>query len=234
MLKIAICEDNALHAEKISQVAQSSVIVPCDIDIYPTAQALEEAARNHTPPYDLILMDIDLDGASGISLAQKINALHPCTQIIYISQYLEFASTVYETEHVYFIDKSHLEDYLGKAIDKALKRLAEYKQQFLHFRRRQVQYSILQKDILYMERIIRNTEIHTIQGTYDTAERLPVLMEQLSTDFALCHRSFLVNFRMVKSLSREELTMFNGDVLPVGRSYYETAKKAFAHVILQK
>ena len=234
MLKIAICEDNTIHAEKIREVTEAFITVPSEIDMFTNAQDFEASAKKQKLPYDLVFMDIDLDGDSGISLAQKINSWNPGTQIIYISAYLKYASEVYETEHVYFIDKAHMEDYLDKALEKAMKRVEEYKQQFLFFSKRQVQYSILQNDIIYMERIIRKTEIHTTQGIYDTTERLPVLMEQLSPAFALCHRSFLVNFRRVKSLSREELTMSDETVIPIGRSYYENAKKTFAKVMLQK
>lgn len=234
MLKIAICEDNSIHAERLRQVTESFITVPSEIDMYSTSQEFEEAAKKQKLPYDLVFMDIDLDGASGISLARKINLWNPATQIIYISEYLKYATEVYETEHVYFIDKAHIEEYLDKALEKALKRVEENKQQFLFFRKRQVQYSLLQNDILYMERIIRNTEIHTTQGIYDTNERLPVLMEQLSPAFALCHRSFLVNFRRVKSLGREELTMYDDTVISIGRSYYENAKRTFAKVMLRK
>lgn len=234
MLKIAICEDNAIHAERLRQVTEMHITVPSEIDMYSTAQEFEEAVKKQKLPYDLVFMDIDLHGDSGISLAQKINFRNPATQIIYISEYLKYATEVYETEHVYFIDKSHIEEYLEKALEKALKRVEDNKQQFLFFRKRQVQYSLLQNDIIYMERIIRKTEIHTTQGIYDTTERLPVLMEQLSPAFALCHRSFLVNFRRVKSLSREELTMYDDTVIPIGRSYYENTKKTFAKVMIRK
>lgn len=174
-------------------------------------------------------MDIDLGSNSptGIDLARRINSLNPRTQIIYVSQYIEYVSSVYETEHIYFINKSQLEEYLERALTKATERLDAISQDYLYLQKRQTRYSILQNDILYMERILRVTEIHTSERIFSTSEGLPKLLERLSDSFAICHRSFLVNLRMIKKMTRKEILLWDNTVIPVGRLYYETVKKKF-------
>ena len=84
-------------------------------------------------------MDIILekDSENGIQIAKTINHLFPYAQIIFISQYLEFAPTVYETKHIYFINKDRLDDYLKKAIYTALENISRLRSQYLYFRRNQ-------------------------------------------------------------------------------------------------
>ena len=61
---------------------------------------------------------------NGIALADQINKLCPDSQIIFISQYLQYATAVYETEHVYFIHKLQMAKYLPLALQAACRKLA--------------------------------------------------------------------------------------------------------------
>lgn len=178
-------------------------------------------------------MDIDLgaDAKNGIELARKINGLRPQTQIIYVSQYIEYVSSVYETEHIYFINKSQAEEYLGRALEKAMQKLTVIGQEYLYLQNRQAKYSIPQNDILYMERTLRTTEIHTSEKIHFTSEPLQRLLERLSPCFVICHRSFLVNLKVVKQMSRREILLWNETSLPVGRTYYDEVKRRFSHFI---
>ena len=74
---------------------------------------------------DIIFMDINLENssASGIDLIHKVNFLNPSCQVIYISQYLEYASDVYDTRHTYFMNKERLSELLGKALHTAFHNL---------------------------------------------------------------------------------------------------------------
>lgn len=123
MLKLAICEDNPVHAQRISHMAEQLITVPFTCRIFSSGSELRSACQKEPHSFDIICMDISLekDTATGIHFAQEINFLNPYAQIIYISQYLEYASDVYETEHVYFIHKEQLEAHLGNALHAAMK-----------------------------------------------------------------------------------------------------------------
>lgn len=230
MLKLAICEDNPIHAQRISDLAKQLITVPFTCTIFSSGRELRSSCEKEKRSFDIICMDISLekDNATGIQFAQEINLMNPYSQIIYISQYLEYASSVYETEHVYFIHKEQLETHFGNALQAAMKKLDKLKKEYLYFECRQSQYRILQSDILYMERILRTTEIHTIDTVYPVAYRFSTLMTQLSSAFTPCHRSFLVNLNAIKTLSRTGITLSNGAEIPIGRTYYPDLKMRFA------
>ena len=45
------------------------------------------------------------------------------------------------------------------------------------------------------------------------------------SDFLRIHKGFLVNLEHIRVLKTEELELDNGTVLPIGKSYSESAKK---------
>lgn len=234
MISIAICEDNSVHTQRLHNMVEPLLNVPYTITAFSSGQKFCHSLEEGENSYDLVFMDIELeaDSMTGIQLAQKINSISPHTQIIYTSQYLEYASPVYETKHVYFVHKAQMDQYLEKALDSALKNLEIIRGQYLYFKKRKRQFRIPQSDILYMERILRNTDIYTREEKHSTSDSLKTLMEQLSPSFVLCHRSFVVNLKAVSSFSREKITLFNGQTIPVGRTHYSQIQKSFAKVML--
>ena len=149
MLKLAICEDNDIQCRQIHTLSCSSLEIPVEIDTFSSAT------------YHIILMDIELgsESVSGIKLAQRINLLNPNTQIIFISQYLQYASSVYETNHIYFVYKQQMEKYLPKALSAACRKLSDLQQKYFCFNYQSRDYRLLRSDVLFMERKLRNTEI---------------------------------------------------------------------------
>lgn len=236
MLKIAICEDNPVHVQIIEELVHIHLTIPFESKTFSTGTEFLDSLRDNSCPYDIIMMDIELgqDSLSGISLAEKINLMNPDSQIIFISQYLQYVSAVYETKHIYFVTKDQIQEYLPKALHTALKNLEELRGQYLHFSSGTRKIQISQSEILYMERIMRITEIHTQTEIFSAREKLSELLIQLPPAFCLCHRSFAVNLRAAASLTRKDITFADGSSIPVGRTYYDDVKKAFAMMIMQK
>ena len=184
--------------------------------------------------YDIVFLDISLgeETVSGIELGQIINGENPRTQLIFISQYLEYASDVYSTKHTYFIYKNRLNEYLPAALDAALKNLQTDKEPFLTVKIKQSHHRIPVNDILFLERNLRETFIYTKSETYTVRDKLNILQQQLPDFFVCCHRSFLVNLHAVSRLQHTEITLTTGQQIPVSRAHYEDVKKSFSLLML--
>lgn len=232
MLKIAICEDNPIHAQHLRDLLKLHMAQPYETAVFDSAQHFWDTFHEKQQSYDIVFMDIELstEAENGISLAQNINHVSPNTQIIYISQYLEYASPVYETKHVYFISKEQSDAYLPKALQTAIQNLTDIQNQYLHFRQKKSPCQVLQSDILYMERVLRTTSIYTRtqENPFITAENLSSLLERLAPVFVLCHRSYAVNLKAVRTFNRKQIILFDGREVPMGRTHYEQFKKDFA------
>lgn len=184
----------------------------------------------------VVLMDIELgsESMSGINLAKKINSSNPNTQIIFISQHLKYASSVYETNHVYFVYKQQMAEYLPKALSAACQKIYNLREQYFCFSYHSRDYRILRSDVLYMERKLRNTEIHTKSQIYYCCEKIQDLLEQLKPDFCICHKSFAVNINAIHTFSHAGIELSDGTHLPVSRNCYQSTKDSFAQLIIKK
>lgn len=120
MLKLAICEDDVIQCEQIQCLTQSSLRIPFEFDIFllPKVFLSRFPIKNvHIRLFSWILSSA-LNPCQELTL-QKINSSNPNTQIIFISQHLKYASSVYETNHVYFVYKQQMAEYLPKALSAA-------------------------------------------------------------------------------------------------------------------
>lgn len=176
------------------------------------------------------------------------SALNPCQELtlqkksipqiqtrrlFFISQHLKYASSVYETNHVYFVYKQQMAEYLPKALSAACQKIYNLREQYFCFSYHSRDYRILRSDVLYMERKLRNTEIHTKSQIYYCCEKIQDLLEQLKPDFCICHKSFAVNINAIHTFSHAGIELSDGTHLPVSRNCYQSTKDSFAQLLLK-
>lgn len=92
-----------------------------DLDFYTTGRPEES---------NIILIDISRDN-EGIQLAQKILAVQPHSQIIFMASTDKYYLDVYSVDHVYFLKKPIEAVFLMKALNKAGSRLQDMKKSYL-------------------------------------------------------------------------------------------------------
>lgn len=228
MLEIAVCEDLEIHRCLIKEKIAEAIDEPYEIVEFASAQAFKKSYRKQPKGFDIILMDIELGDGSGIELGEEINYYYPLAQIIYITSYVKHFSEVYATNHVWCIDKKELDEYLPKALHKALKALWHSKSLHLNFSWQKVKYAVIQDEIIYIERCLRVSEIHTATKVYRTSEKLDSLMEQLTDVFICCHCSYIVNMRNITKLQKNKVILNHDIEVPISRSKEEEMKKAYS------
>ena len=233
-MKLAICEDNPSHYEIIHTILQKYPPGAFEITHFASGDEFLRTVAENGCPYSIVLTDIDLgsDNVNGISLAEKINYISPDTQIIFISQYLQYATAVYETEHAYFIHKQQMEKYLPLALRTACQKLEKLHTRYLYFSGNSRNYQVLCSDILYLERNLRSDhDLYQNRNIYNK-RRLTALTERMKPDFCLCHNSFAVNLHAVRTYSHKGIILSDNTEIPVSRSYYQQFKDAFAFMML--
>ena len=124
----AICDDNPLHLKKAESLTRDYLDahqVTCRIHRFSGPQALLAALKGEEMQPDLAVLDIEMPGENGISLAKKINRLVPGCRIIFLTAYIDYAPKVYEADHIWFVVKNRAEEFFPSAMDKALSSLAD-------------------------------------------------------------------------------------------------------------
>ena len=86
------------------------------------------------------------------------------------------------------------------------------------------------RDILFFEASVKKVIIHTKGQEISYYDSIENLSSTLPPHFIRCHRSFIVNTRMVKELrmAEMELGLNSGERVPISRSYRNSVKQAVA------
>ena len=219
MIRIAILEDNPVDMELLKSLLPSAVKPEYSVREFFSAGEFLNTVRQGTAAFDIVFMDIELGDDSGIRTAGQVSSLCPAIQIIFISQYLKYVSPVYETRHTYFIHKSELKQYLAPAVEKAVNEIKHLRERILDISWNREDFHIFEKDIVYLERTLRTTNIYTRGGCLHTSEKLTSLLSRLGESFVLCQRSFIVNLNFVSAFHSSHLLLSTGKDIPVSRSH---------------
>lgn len=228
MLTIAICEDNTITTQEIKQKIKKYCPVPADILCFSDSFDILASIKKKENFPDIVFMDIELKTISGIQTAKDITALLPECQIIFITNYADYMSDVYETSHNYFILKKQMDKYIPHALTKSIKKLQELRHFHLVIQSGKNTIRLQQTEILYMERILRSTEIHTANHVFKCTEKLDNLHERLTDWFAFSHRSFLVNCRHIITFNHQFCTLSDGSEIPISRTFYHEIQEGFS------
>lgn len=190
---------NTYHNQDIEIIGQSD-----------TAQGALSLISKEKP--DLVFLDIQMRGLTGLELADMIHNVSPQTQIIFATAYDEYALKAFELDVTDYIVKPIEEERLSLAINHALanqtppssdepdsvKALKAFKSKKLpvDYQGRILLLNI--KDILYISSDTGNLEIHTRHHIYTSNKTLTELQDRLSEyDFYRIHRSYIVNLHEV-------------------------------------
>lgn len=229
MLNVALCDDNTLHLTYTAQILQNSAVGRrCAVRQFERAEALLFAMQSEAYHPDIAILDIKMDNIDGITLAQYINHIDSRCQIIFLTGFLQYATQAYDAEHVYYVLKSELNTRFEPALERAVKMRGLSLKTSVLIKTLSGSVVIELKDILYLERRGRKTQIVTKDATYQTYQPPADILSQCDKrDYAHCHQSYYVNLASVNSMSPGAFTLVNGVQLPISRSFAREAKEQF-------
>ena len=190
--------------------------------------------QNKTCPYDILITDIELGNYSGINFAKELAVINPNCIIIFISNYINLATEVYEVDHIYFILKSEAETRLPKALKKAFEVYKKQNNNYLAFTYNSMEYKIACMDIKYIEALGRYLYIHEAKQSYKCIKSLKDLSSELTDSFARCHKSYIINLAYIRSVSRKNCELSTGDNIPISQTYARTFHAAYVKYVSRK
>ena len=223
MLQIAICEDQPEQARREARLVAESAPELCPrTQLFQSAEEMLEAVEKGYHPR-IAVLDIELGGKDGISLAESLNTLLPDCSIIYLTAYLQYAPEVYSTRHTYFIMKQDAPERLGKAIVKAMEE--QSRDDVLCFRTADGLRFARCRDVVYLERVLHKTRIQLSHEACSTTASPSELLRGREDRFLRCHQSYWVNPDYIRSMRSDSFELTDGAVLPITRSYRKSVRE---------
>lgn len=228
MLRIAICDD-----EKELVAEHKSVVEEClrqcneigEIETYTLPDNLLCDITEEQFYYDLILLDIEMPGCSGMELAGKLKPYLPNVKIIFITSHIEYAIDAFELSIFRYVPKDMRKVRLPAAVSDAIRLLSLEHGKVYTISTNSRLEKIPYKDIIYIQRDGKNAEIFTDGGSTKVRKSLQQVYDELgSEEFIFTDRGCIVNIIHVMQIRDGEAIMKNDEHLPISRSHLQDVK----------
>lgn len=181
--------------------------------------------------YDLIFMDIDLPGITGMEAARQLRSYDPDTQIIFVTNLAQYALHGYEVDALDFMVKPvRYVDFMIR-MEKALRVLGRSRDKSLLITMRDGMQVVMTRDLMYADVQDHNLAYHLASGDVVTVRAsLNKLQEELAgLSFVRISKSCLVNMRYIDTIAGPKVTLADGSVVYVSRGMRKDVLTAMAN-----
>ena len=221
-MKIAVCDDENIIVEEITSYIKKDFPVS-EVRAYSNGESFMAASEERP---EVLLLDIDMPGISGMEVAAALTREKVSTLIVFVTAHDELVYDSFKYHPFAFVRKKFLEEELKADLSDCEKQLESRNKNFV-FQNASKLVTLAQSEILYFEGQANYLAIHTTSDEYKMRSTMAGVEKELEdSDFLRIHKGFLVNLEHIRVLKVEELELDNGTVLPIGKSYSEAAKKS--------
>lgn len=199
-----------------------------DVCPFEDGDEIVEEARD---PFDVIFMDIDMEGMDGLEAARRIRAYDSAVMIVFITNMAGYAIEGYSVQALDFLVKPVSALRMGEELDKILDLIKRQNPPKIMIKSGGRLCQMDAGDIFYIEMYGRKIRIHRRQGMLELNSTLRYFEERLPGDsFFRCHHAFLVNMAYVSSIGKNDVEV-EGERLPVSRQRKKEFIQAFARYL---
>ena len=234
MINIAVCDDDNNVVEIVkNSVLQYQLSSNYQFDIHCFSRGEDLLKSNLF--YDIIFLDIEMDGIDGIKTARHIRRTNGKTKIVYITTHPEFALRSYSV---------HPFDYVVKPISCeriiiVMNELAEYitkssvQKEIIQLKGEEGSLILNLNDIYVFEYTgNRRITVFTEKDSYLIKGSLSEIKGLIKEDrFTSPHKSFIVNMEHINRLNGFDIYTTNGLVVPVAQKKLKYFQNEFSRFI---
>ncbi len=179
--------------------------------------------------FDLICLDIDMEGRNGIETAKAIREKNQEVLIIFVTNMAQMAIRGYEVHALDFILKPVNYYSFAMKLQTAITMIQSKKSRNLVIPTGGGMTRVSTNDLYYIEVVSHYLYYHTSSGVYKQKASLRELEEKLSDlSFVRCNNCYLVNLKYVDGVERDEV-MVQGDALKISRPRKKEFLQALAN-----
>lgn len=228
MLRIAICDDDSQAVAAHKEIAESCLRKngsPGRIFPYTDSDNLLYDIAEDGFFFDLILLDIEMPGNTGMELAEKIKPCLPNVKIIFITSHMEYAIDAFELSVFRYVPKDDIDRRLSAAIRDAVKLIELEDGKAYTIQTNSRFEKIPYKDIYYIERDGKNASICSVGGGSKVRKSLQQVYGELNAEeFIYIDRGCIVNMIHIMQIKDGSAVLKNGASLPVSRAHLQEVK----------
>ena len=227
-LRCLIIEDEPLSQDVIIHYVNKCPSLEL-VEVCADAFAANEVIRN--TPVDLLFLDINLPGLSGIRFIKTITKP---LMVIFTTAYPEFAVEGFDADAIDYLVKPFSFERFLKAVNKALKEAKYLLEQstkketkpfsgpgFILVKADKKVYKVNFADIDWIEAIGDYVKVVTRDKAFLVHETLKNMFDQLPAEsFIQVHKSYIVHMHKIQYIEGNQIKILN-NLIPIGLSFKE-------------
>ena len=225
-INIAICDDERAEITYLTALVQKwaeARDIAARISDYDSAESFLSAYQNKKTA-DILLLDIQMKKMDGVALAKQIRAADKAIQIIFITGYTEYIADGYDVEALHYLLKPVMAEKLASVLDRAMEKL-EHNQRALFISSAGENTRIPLYEIRYLEVVHNYVTIHAAEK-HTIKKSLGEFEKELDKNFFRIGRSFIINLKYIRKVTKTEVLLSDGAVIPLPRVSYEALNRA--------
>lgn len=230
MIGIGVCDDSVEFTEEMYRMIQKygrERRLECSIKLYNSARELL-AALEEKESFELLFLDIEMDGMDGIALGKRLRELTCRILIVYVSGYEQYLRQLFEVEPFRFCSKPVREEELFEVLDRAAERICSRHRETFRFQYGKNVVNLLCEDIIFLESSGRKVIVHTSNGSYEYYDKLDHAQEQLDErHFVRIHKAYLINMDYLEAFQYDKVALRDGTILNISEKHRARVRGLF-------
>ena len=232
MLRIGICDDTAAARENLRLLCLKHFrLEEPEFFEFSTGDGAVRWLKGHPGALDLLFLDIEMPGRSGMEAAETIRAFDREVLLAFVTSYTDYVYDGYAVGAMGYLVKPVSEEKLSSLLDRAAVALEQRAPAVYTLRNAQGMFKIPLREILYAASDRRQVTLTTSRGDYTFYGKLDDVAAQLGAGFVRIHQRYLVNARAVSAVVGASVQVGEAR-LPISRSLHQQAAMALARAMV--
>ena len=222
-MDIAVVDDEKAIREHICGLVEEQQ-PESRIEAYATGEELLASEKR----FDIVFLDIQMEGMNGIEAARSLREKQGDTVLVFITGIKDYVFDAFDLYAFQYLLKPIDEEKFAEVLERAVREAAKKKERRVLFIKSR-NLTLDQSEILYIESRAKKVEIHTA-GAAQAIEIYAAMDEleaQLGENFYRCHRAYIVNMDCITEYDGESITLTGGDRVYLTKKKYGEFVKAY-------
>ncbi|MGI5855408.1 MAG: LytR/AlgR family response regulator transcription factor [Candidatus Merdivicinus sp.] len=233
-MRVAVCDDSPLDRGLITDLLRlyfAERSIRLDLVSYENGASLLDDVEDGKW-YDVIFLDIYMNGPLGMEVARRLRALLYDGEIVFLTASADFAVDSYDVEAAGYLLKPHSYEKLCTVMDRIVQNFDISTYQIW---RRSQSIRIPYSEILYVESCNSKCILHRKgHNTYVVYKRLSDIEEELDDcRFLRCHQSYLVNMDYIQQVDKQ-FQLTTGDLVHIRQRGLKAIRQIYLDYIAAK
>lgn len=224
--KIAICDDHNADRQYVLNLVNHWA-VSSGHAVHTDSFASAESFLFHyadESDYDILLLDIEMGAMDGVTMAKRIRKDNEAVQIIFITGYSDYIAEGYEVAALHYLMKPVNREKLFKVLDRAIEKRRQ-EERCLNLEAYGEMVRIPFYEIRYLDVHQNYVTVHA-KTDYTVKRTLGDFEKELDDRFCRVGRGMILNLKYIQRVTKTEVRLSDGTVLPLPRGAYEPLNRA--------